>query len=204
MNHDDELRDVWCSQPSTTATSKEDLMELVEKKTQRFDRMIRVRNLAECVSALAVAALFTAMALHSSEPMQRTGNFLVAASGLWIIYFLLRFGQTSAPADPGQPLTAYRSALVERYDRQISLLKSVKYWYLLPPWTGLMIGTISVLQSEARKGRLGWNDFLDPAIYTAVFAFIWWLNEALAVPRLRADRDRVLAHFSESPDDLVQ
>lgn len=204
MNPDDELRDLWCSQPSTAPTSKEELVELVAKKTRQLERMIQVRNISECASAFVVAALYAVMALHSSEPIERAGNFLVAVSGLWIIYFLLRFGHSRAPADPGQPLSAYRSAVVDRYDRQISLLKSVKYWYLLPPWTGLMIGTIGFVLNEARRGRLGWYDFLAPASYTAVFALIWWLNEALAVPRLRADRDRVLAHLTESHDRLGQ
>jgi hypothetical protein len=64
-------------------------------------------------------------------------------------------------------------ALLERYDRQIRLLKSVKYWYRLPPYVGLLIGSAGVLLNHWRLGMIGWRDFLGPAAYTAFFAFVW-------------------------------
>ena len=197
MNPNDELQELWCGQPIATVANKEELVEIVKKKTRQFDRMIFRRNLRECAASLVVTAMFTFFAAHTRDPLQRAGYIIIAASGLWIIFFLIRYGRSSAPANPDQDLEAYQRALVERYDRQIRLLKSVKYWYLLPPWIGLLIGSAGVVLSEARKGRLGWYDFIGPAIYTAVFAFVWWLNEAYGVARLRADRARVLALAGE-------
>jgi hypothetical protein len=193
MDAKDELRELWCSQSDPIAITREELIMLVQKKTYQFDRLILIRNLLESASALAVTVMFLTMAAHAPDALQRTGLLIVAASGLWIIIFLLRYGRASAPADPDQELNGYQRALVERYDHQIRLIKSVKYWYLLPPWIGLLIGSTGVLLQELHNGRFGWYDFIAPVIYTASFAFVWWLNEVYAVARLRAERARVLA-----------
>jgi hypothetical protein len=197
MNVKDELSELWCSQSYSSATSKEELMTLVQRKARQFDRLIFVRNVLESVSALAVTVMFAAMAARTPDPLQRIGLLIVAASGLWIIVFLLRYGRASAPADPAQELSRYRRALVERYDREIRLLKSVKYWYLLPPWIGLLIGSTGAMLHEFRDGRFGWRDFTPPAFYTAFFVLVWWFNEGYGVARLRAERARVLALAQE-------
>jgi hypothetical protein len=199
MNPNDDLQELWCSQPIVTARNKEELVELVQQKTRQFDRMIFMRNLRECGAALVVTAMFGFIAARTADPLQRSGYIIVAASGLWIIFFLLRYGRSSAPANPDQDLGAYRGALVERYDRQIRLLGSVKYWYLLPMWIGIVISTIGVLLNKSQQRPIGWYDFLSPAIYTAIFAFVWWLNESYGVRRLIAERGRVLALAGDEP-----
>ena len=193
MDVKDELRDLWCSQPDEVSAKKEELVELVQNKTMQFDRRIFRRNLRECLAAVAVTALFTWAAFHALNALQQTGLLIVAASGLCIIFFLLRYGRASAPVDPDQDMSVYRRALVERYDQQIELLKSVKYWYLLPPWIGLVLNTAGLMLSHAHVGSPLWPDFIAPAIYSAIFAFVWWLNEGPTVARLRAERARVLA-----------
>jgi hypothetical protein len=199
MNPNDELRELWCGQPIVMAANKEELVELVQKKTRQFDRMIFRRNLRECAASLVVTAMFTFIAAHTTDPLQRAGYIIVAASGLWIIFFLIRYGRSSAPANPDQALDAYRHALVERYDRQIRLLGSVKYWYLLPMWIGLLIASTGTLLNASRQRPIGWYDFFAPAIYTAVFAFVWWLNESYGVRRLSSERARVLALAGDDP-----
>ena len=177
MDAKDELSELWCGQHCAAVTTKEEIVMLVQKKTTQFDRLIFVRNVMECVAAVAVTVIFAAMAAHAPDALQKTGLSIVATSGIWIIFFLLRYSRASAAANPDQKLSGYRDALVERYDREIRLLRTVKYWYLLPPWIGLLTGSGGVMLAELRKGRLGWYDFIAPAIYTACFALIWWLNE---------------------------
>lgn len=198
MDVKDELRDLWCGQSQEPSTTKEELVELVLEKSRNLDRAVFRRNLRECTAAVVVMALFTWMAFHALNALQRTGLLIVAASGLWIIFFLLRYGRASAPADPGQDLRTYRLDLVERYDRQIALLKSVKYWYLLPPWIGMLLNTAGMMLSHAHKNSLLFSDLGSAVFYTVGFAFIWWLNEGYAVPKLRAARARALA-LAEDP-----
>jgi hypothetical protein len=199
MNGRDELRELWCSQPYTGATKGEELVKLVEKRMRHFDRAILVRNLLECVAAVVVAALFTLFAVRA-HGLQRAGFIVIAASAVWIVYYLLRYGHGPANADPDQDLNAFKRALLERYDRQIRLLKSVKYWYLLPPYIGLLIESAGELLNDAKVGQLPWRDFLLPLFYTAFFAFGWWLNEVYAVARLRTERSRLLSLAGEPND----
>jgi hypothetical protein len=197
MNGKDELRELWCTQAYAAVTKGEQLMKLIEKKTKRFDRVIRVRNFLECAGATVVAVMYAVSAARTHDDVQRVGFIVISASAIWIMYFLLRYGHRPADADPSQDLSAYRRGLVERYDRQIWLLKSVKYWYLLPPYVGLLIGTLGVLLDHARSGGIRWQDSILPAIYTAFFAFVWWLNEIEGVARLQAERARLLSLADE-------
>ena len=198
MKAKDELRELWCTQPYSSATKREDLVKLVQKQTKRFDRIILIRNLLECTAAAVVLVWFTLFAVRTQDTVQRVGSIVIAASAVCIIYFLLRYARGPANEDPSQNLSAYRRALLERYDTQIRLLKSVKYWYLLPPYVGLLIGSAGVLLSHARLGVVGWRDLVGPALYTAFFVFVWWLNEVKGVARLRSERARLLSIGEEA------
>jgi hypothetical protein len=198
MNAKDELRDLWCSQPYTAATTREELMKTVQEKTKRFDRQISRRNVRECVAAVIVFLIFTALAFRVPDTFARIGFSIIAVTGVWIIFFLLRYGRASAPPDPGLDLDGYRHALVQKYDRQIWLLKTVKYWYLLPLWIGLMLSNLGGLRYQSHHGGIGWFSFIVTAIYTAGFAFVWWLNEVKGVGHLRNLRAQVLTIAGES------
>lgn len=193
MNVNDELSELWCSQPGAAATSKEELVEFVQKNAVEFDRKVSNRNLRECLAALVVTGLFAWMGTHAVNTLQRTGLLIVAASGIWIIFFILRYGRAAAPANPGQDLSAYRHNLAARYDQQIRLLNSVLYWYLLPPWIGLMLNSAGLMLRDLHRGATISPDVISAVIYTVVFAFVWWLNAGPAVARLREKRTQILA-----------
>ena len=152
MNGQDELHDLWCSQPSLKTGRGEDMLRFVQSRTNRFDRAMAVRNWIECVAAGVVAAIFGFSALGAEDALARAGSLVIAASAAWIIFYLLRYGR-GPQLDPGQDLRGYAQALVNRYDHQIKLLKSVKYWYLLPPYLGLLLGTWGSFGIKQEQGR---------------------------------------------------
>lgn len=199
MNGKDELRELWSSQPPRGETEREEIMALVQKKTRRFDRMIAARNLVECLAAGLVIVLFVGLGLRTHDALMKTGFLIVAAGAAWIIYTLLRYGNTPVSADPSQNLMGYTRALIERYDHQIRLLKSVKYWYLLPMYVGLLITSAALFFEQEKPRSLGWQDFVMPAFYTAFFAAVWWLNEGYSVGRLRKERAKLLS-MTEAAD----
>ena len=198
MNGQDELHDLWCSQPSLKTGRGEDMLRFVQRRTNRFDRAIAVRNWIECIVTAGVAAMFGFSALRAGDALARAGSFVIAASAAWIIFYLLRYGRGPRDVDPSLDLRGYTQAMVNRYDHQIKLLKSVKYWYVLPPYLGLSLWTLGILKDKARTGALSWSDAIPPIIYTAVFAAIWWLNEVYSVGRLRQERGKLLAMTANS------
>ena len=168
-------------------------MSIVQHRMRRFDRMIAGRNLLECIAAAVVMVFFGWAALHAPNPITRTGFLVIVASAAWIIFYMLRYGRPSISVDPSQSLTGYTRALVKSYDHQIRLLKSVKYWYLLPMYVGLLITSAGLFLQREKAGNLVWWDLGGPLVYTAVFAAVWWLNEVYSVGRLMDQRAKLLS-----------
>jgi len=198
MNGQDELRELWCSQPTLKTAGGKDMLEFVKKRANHFDRMIVVRNWMECLAAVVVVAFFGFSALRAGDSLVRAGCLVVAASAALIIFFILRYGRGPRSVDPSLDLSGYTKVLANRYDYQIKLLRSVKYWYLLPPYLGLLLGTLGILREKARTAVLSWSDFIGPVIYTAFFAAVWWLNEVYSVGRLQKERSKLLSMSSDS------
>jgi len=193
MNDEDELQKLWKNQPPCGVVKGNEMLEIVEKKMQKFDRMIAIRNRVECIAAAAVAIFFTWTAVHAPNVVMKAGCLVVAAGGVWIIYYMLRHGAAKVTVDPSENLADYTQALIGRYDQQIRLLKSVKYWYLLPIYIGLLILSVGLSLEHAQQGAPVWIDLIAPVIYTIVFGVIWWLNEVPAVRRLLSERAQLLS-----------
>jgi hypothetical protein len=191
--NDNELHDLWQSQPQSNNTKGNDMLEMVQKKLKKFDRMIAWRNRIECIAAAAVAIFLTWTALHVPNAVMKVGCMVVVGGAAWIVFYMLRYGSTGAAIDPNTSLANYTQALVGRYDRQIRLLKSVKYWYLLPMYVGLLILSVGMSMQRAQLGAPAWLDLIAPAICTVVFGVIWWINEVPAVRRLTKERAQVLS-----------
>ena len=184
MNNDHELRELWCgTAKGETPMNAEELLSIVKRRTAEFDRTIHRRNTREIVAGLLVAVFFAWGAYRSDAALVRIGNLIIAASMVWIIVYLLRFGREPEPLDATADAETYRRALVARYDQQIRLLSTVKYWYLLPPYVGLVI---------LLSANWGWMALFTISLVTVVYGAVWYLNEVYAVRRLRAARDRLL------------
>lgn len=174
-----------------------DMLEFVQRRTDHFDRIMAVRNWTECIAAGVVVVIFGFSALRVGDPLVRAGCLVIAASAVWIIFFMLQHGRGPQGVDPSLDLSGYTKGLADRYDYQVKLLKSVKYWYLLPPYLGLLLGTLGILRERARTGPLSWSDLIWPAVYTAFFVAVWWLNEVYSVGRLREERAKLLSMTNE-------
>jgi len=167
------------------------MLALAIKRADQFDRTIRLRNWRECGAGVLVTAIFAFIAWRSPNALARAGNLVVAASGLWVAFCMLRYGREAPTATPDRSLADFQRALLRKYDYQIRLLKNVKYWYLLPPYVGLLMASAGILMADAAKGRPGWPQLIAVAIYTAVFGTVWWLNEGYALGKLRRQRARL-------------
>jgi len=193
MNSNDELRDLWQQQPAAPVRKGEDMLTLVIERTRKLDRQIAGRNTREVCGALFVAIVFAVMAWNAQGEIERLGWAITAASGIWIAYYILRFGAGPGRVDREASVASYTAVLAEGYERQIRLLKTVKYWYILPQWIGV---TVAMLGSWVRLGgsamaaigpALGW------AFASAVCVAVWMLNERYGVRclvRLKAELPR--------------
>ena len=195
MNPHDELRDLWCSQPQPQRKG-EDMLALVIERTRTLDRRVAARNALEIAASVLVVAGFAFAATRAPSGLEKLGMAMVAASGAWIAWYVWRNGTAPAAPDRDTDLHSYENLLLDNYNHQIRLLKNVKYWYVMPPYVGLLVAWVG---RAVRVGwhQIGWGDYLNLAVFTTVFGLVWILNEVGAVRHL----ERVKREISESADD---
>jgi hypothetical protein len=177
----DELRDLWRSDPGGAAVSPLELLHQLEQRTHNFEGTISRRDLRETAAGVLVAAVFLWLAISTSDTLGRVAYLWLAVCGVWVIFYMRLYSKASRNPAPEQTLAAYQQALREKYDRQIRLLKSAKYWYVLPFWAGLLLSSAAYL--ERGGGRIGF--WLMVVWATALNAAVWWLNESVGVRHLR-------------------
>lgn len=191
-----DLQDLWTQQPAP-APDTQALLAWVEIRANSFDRAIRRRNRLELAAALIIAIVFAIGGIQEQSTLTRIGYFWTAASGLWISYFITRHAGNSAAPSPDQSLAGYREALLRSYDRQLQVLRSVKYWYLMPPYIGMTILSAgrwqSLLPGQSPAGVIALM-----AGTTALYLATWWLNEVRAARYLQKARRELLAAEEES------
>ena len=96
---------------------------------RRFDRLIVRRNVIE---SLAAAAVMTFFAWNVAIGHDRVANALSLACVAFVVVYLWWRHRHAIALDPAANAEAYHAALIAGLDRQIDLLRTVWYWYLLP------------------------------------------------------------------------
>lgn len=188
----DEMQELWCGQIDGPPRKGEDMLKIAIDRTRRWEHMIRIRNWRECGAAALVTVIFAWMALRAPNALACAGNLVVAASGIWIVYYLLRFGQSSKPPAPDRNLAEFQQALLDEYERQIRLLRNVRYWYLLPPFAGLLLASTGSVMARLSERHPWWPELIAVPVYTAIFGLVWWLNESYAIGQLQRQRARLI------------
>ena len=182
MNQADDLCKLWKTQPVKAEMRGEEMQALVLKKTARFDRAIRRRNLREVVASIVGAIAFIYVFWGQTFWLSRMACFIILGSFAWIAYYLLKRGSGPEDPNPDQSAVGYYRALIRKVDYQIRMLRSVKYWYLMPMYIGLML--LSAGWILERHTAIRWRDATGPLIYTVIFVAIWWFNEVYGVGKL--------------------
>lgn len=136
----DDWKDTWqaADESAESALSDEDLLRLVKEQSKAFDQKIRRRDRREGIAAALVALLFSTMLLDPSW-LVRIGALIVIGSSAFVYWTLRRARTGYAPPSLDQPVAAAIRTEREKVDEQIRLLKTVLWWYLLPPGVGLLL-----------------------------------------------------------------
>lgn len=182
MNQEDLIHDIWHSDSSReTRAGGEAMLVAVIERTHAFDRSVAVRNAVEYLACGFVVVWFSWLAMRAPIALVRIGWAIVAASAAWIAFYLYRYGSGPDRPEPAVSLTEYRGLLVESYNRQIRLMRNVKFWYLLPPYVGILIATIGEWMRLASEGKSSAGVLIGLGAVTAFFAIVWVANEIYGV-----------------------
>ena len=170
-----DLQTIWQAEGTVDSFTKpEDLM----KRTTKFERTIRRRNIVEyaaggvaAVGSVAMAVMFAGLGEYGIA----VSMALVALGAIVVMWNLHSRASTGKP----DPEADCRGHLVAQYRRQAEALRKVPLWYIGP----LLPGVLGVYATMAFKaaGRADVWDILggigQPLGFTlAFFAFVIWLN----------------------------
>lgn len=205
MNEDPVCR-LWQSTPAGAERDTTQMLEAIQNKARAFQRTIFWRDAREIGASAVMVPIFAYVAIQARPcPLMSAGFILMAVSCLFIAGWLWRSRRGGPQPAPEDSVAAYGRALLAGYDRQIALLRTAKYWYVLPLYASALTAFAGVIaMSAAPLGRLReqaperWLlgvGFLAGVfvLLTALMGFVWWLNEGYAVRKLAAERESLAA-----------
>ena len=191
MNDLELLKEVWMSEAVSVPFNESELVSQVRRQAKTFDGRVQRRNWLEYAAGAVAMVYLTAVAFRT-DGLVRLACIVSVLAAAWVLYFIRRYGSAAPDPNPQLSLSEYRDAILKKYDRQIWLLKNVKFWYLLPLYTGMMLLYAGVIAKVAGvRGYVQWPEFVLPACATLFFGFVWWLNEGYGVRKLRREREQV-------------
>jgi CubicO group peptidase (beta-lactamase class C family) len=176
----DELQQVWQSQTSGRRMSidADVLLKQLQRNKEDFEATILWRDFREVGVALVMVPVWVWLGRRYDLPWTW---YLCIPTLLWIAGFMIvdRLRQRRGEPKPGVPLRDCVERSLAQVEHQIRLLRSVFWWYLLPP--SVAVGAFFAQCAWlARDG-----DWVVALVMTGVVTFaalvdwgIYWLNQA--------------------------
>jgi hypothetical protein len=194
-NFDKELIQMWQENTYPRPGNSREVRRQLLLSLKKLDRRIRWRNIVEYAAA-AVVLIRSGFDIASGERLLIAPLTSIAAV-LFIVTYIWRKNRNAQPVDPTADASAYRTAMLQRLDRQIQLARSVRYWYVLPCW----IFFLMVLASGVLKGLALGPLLAEFLLATGVCVVVVGLHEKYGARKLEAERDRVNAFSMESNNE---
>lgn len=188
MTQDDELMQLWQQGVASVPDGAEVARLAARASMRRFDRLIARRNLVESLAAAGVMAFF---GWNVAAGYNRAANAVSLACVAFVAAYLWWRHRHAVVLDPAASAEAYHGALIAGLDRQIALLRTVWYWYLLPLYVPPLLQAAFLWE----KSRAATVVFL--AAVTACYVGLGALNSRVGVRRLLAERARLEALYQE-------
>jgi CubicO group peptidase (beta-lactamase class C family) len=192
--HDDALKQLWQEQrfDASPAFPDEKQIAAMKRKTKKLDRTIFWRDCRESLAAIFVAIFFGSVFFTVSALMPRIGCVILVLASVFICWYPIHKKRRVAKAMPDAPVTEALQCELQKVEVQIRLLRSVLWWYLLPLGVGVLVFYVGIQRSLS--ANIGF--FL---VLTAVYAFIYWLNQHAVEKQLLPLKREIegFLHFDE-------
>lgn len=186
-DQDKELMKMWQENLLPAPMDAQQLAKIITERAKRFDRKIFWRNMREYVAGAGLIAWFLWLSRNPGARYLWVAGMVAVA---FVMIYLWRSHRKQQPVDASADVRSYQAALLERYDRQIVLLRRVKYWYVAPLYAWMMLVLFTV--PSTHSGKLPY--FIA---FTAFAAFVIWLNESYGVRKLRKAREKAESLMGE-------
>jgi hypothetical protein len=169
---DPELKQLWQHQKLSAPppVPGPDLVREMERRMRKFDRTIFWRDARE-LGACGVLMLWFGLALfRQTTALTRAGNGIIVASCVVIATGILSARRAQRSFLNPRPVRDFLRGERAKVSRQIRLLRTVLWWYILPLFCG---AALSVLGEPVGA----WGKALAVAALVPVGWFVHWLNQ---------------------------
>ena len=146
--------------------------------------------MVETIVAIGCIFLFSGFFWQSDLPVAKLGAAIIVVSCVFIIYKLHHTRTIQQPTRLDASLREYCKTEVARMDRQIELLRSVLWWYIMP----IIVGVNIMFTGIAGLGAASRNY----CIVTLLMAWgIYLLNQRAVSKSLVPLRDELASLFDD-------
>ena len=169
--NDAELKQLWRQQELAPPiqVSDTELINRMKTKMKKFDRDISQRDWRELIACVIVFAAFLCFSLRVRSPLSLAGCVVIMMSGVFIGWRLVATRRAHPPVSEAASTSDFLRAEIAKVDRQMRLLQSVLWWYLLPLFIGLELFELGF---NTRPGE----QLLMLVFNLSIFGFIYWAN----------------------------
>jgi hypothetical protein len=172
-------------------------MRLAQKNSPAFDSGFLAAKVIVLIALFFLVVLFGWLALVTENPLSRIGDLIWAAAGIWLARFIWLYDKIAIRSYTSQNPVVYTDEVAHRYDSQIELQKSYKYFALLC-LLGLAMSNAHSWMDRARSGRLNWIDFILVGLQVLLFGGGALVNGVVAPRLLEKDRKTLVAATAKS------
>lgn len=171
-----DLQREWDSQPEYSEEKMNEIAELVRTRSGTMRSQLFARDMAETIAGVIVIVVFGIYWFTVPNAIAKAGIAIVIAGAVEVIV-LMQIVQRRGRADfTSVPLKEFLLSEVQMLNRQISLLRHVAWWYILPLYAGGCLFAIGIgLDDDWESGRTFSVFFC--IFNTVLCGFIWWLNQ---------------------------
>ena len=191
----DELGQEWraTNEHAATKEQRDQLIAATCRRVERFWGRIFRRDMIETVAAVFVIIFFGRFMTRSDHVIASIGAGILVFWGPFIIWKLHRARMIQQPAPLDAPVREFCRIELDRLDRQISLLRSVLWWYIAPCIVG--VNTFFI-------GLAGFG--IASLVYCIVTLLLAWgiyaLNMRAVAKQLLTARDELTRLLSQLDD----
>jgi CubicO group peptidase (beta-lactamase class C family) len=175
--HDDALKELWRAQIIEPAPPLADSRQLAEMKSRmkRMNRTLFWRDCRENIAAIFVMACFGLYFFIFPALLARVGCIIVILSGLLVMVYPIWRKRRVPKAAPDASLMRSLECELRKVEVEISLLRSVHWWYLLPGAVGVVV-FLAGLNRSITWSSITWT-ILFALLVIALDVFIYRINQ---------------------------
>lgn len=173
----DDFKRAWQSQNGISEEQFDQIGEKVRESTTLLRSTMFSRDMAETFASIVVVTFFSPGLFTARNWVAWSGFAIVVLAGITIPFVLWWGRRRSIKVVSSASFCDFVDIETDYLTRQVQLLRMVTWWYLLP----LYIGGVLIVAglTDPFRGSLFEPIFLSiyMAICTALFVYIWWLNQ---------------------------